>query len=147
MTEYEMNITQVREEAAYKDGTKDMLRAMREIYRMDTETRTILFGRKGTLDLFYDMEPEKILDTLNHKDEIIANHVVPGDVVAKIEDPSFRDIVTFVYDNGAFDTISISSARYGRVSKGVTMKDAKFRKTGEHMNSYTFEERRPYSWE
>lgn len=139
-------INKVREEAAFSDGAEQAFKAIVAIYRMDDKTRRILFGHKGIMALVEE-KPEDIFKILNNADEILANYVEVGDVVAKDADDSFRDVVTFVYENGTFDAISISEKRYGQVAKCLNMHDNHYHKTGEHIDVYNFKKREAYSWE
>ena len=139
-------VMKVREEAAFSDGAEQAFKAIVAIYKMDEKTRRILFGRKGIMTLVEE-KPEDIFRILNNADEILANYVEVGDVVAKDADDSFRDVVTFVYENGTFDAIGISEKRYGQVAKGLNMHDNHYHKTGEHMDVYNFKKREAYSWE
>lgn len=135
-----------REQDLFEEGAKQAFQAIVDIYKMDEKTRRILFGNKGIMILVTE-NPLKILNIINHADEIIANHVEVGDIVAKDANESFRDVVTFVYENGNFDAISISDKRYGQVAKGLNMHDNHYHKTGEHIDTYYFKQQAKYAWE
>ena len=139
-------VMKVREEAAFSDGAEQAFKAIVSIYKMDDKTRRILFGRKGIM-MLVEEKPEEIFRILNNADEIIANYVEVGDVIAKDADDTYRDVVTYVYDDGTFDVIGISDKRYGRVAKCLNMRDGHYHKTGEHMDVYNFKQRSAYSWE
>lgn len=132
-----------REQTRFEEGAKQAFQAVVDIYKMDDKTRHILFGNKGIMILLNE-DPLKILDILKHADEILANHVEVGDVIAKDDDETFRDVVTFVYETGNFDAIGISDKRHGRVTKCMNMHDNHYHKTGEHIENYFFKQ---YTWE
>ena len=136
-----------REQGFFEEGAKQAFQAIVNIYKMDESTRHILFGNQGIMALVKE-NPLKILNIINHADEIISNHVEVGDIIAKDADESFRDVVTFVYENGNFDVISISDKRYGQVAKGLNMHDNHYHKTGEHIDTYCFKRQvKKYAWE
>ena len=150
MASGKMNMTNTtsesREQTAFTNGAEAAFKAIVNIYKMDDKTRRILFGRKGIMTLVEE-SPEEIFKILANADEIIANYVETGDVIAKDADETFRDVVTYVYEDGTFDVISISDKRYGRVAKCLNMKDGHYHKTGEHMDAYNFKKHSAYSWE
>lgn len=146
MTENEMNIAQVREEAAFDDGAIAAFKALREIYNMDTETRNILFGDKGLPNIIQTVSPQHIFSILNNREELINSYVQVGDVIARGEgEAEIRILVTFTNDHEHFDGIILNGSYRGSVWKNTTISESHSHKTGDHENNFTILTK--YSWE
>lgn len=127
-----------REEAAFAflEGAEQAFQAFHQIYNMTDNELHMLFNTKNRYMIFH-MEASKVFDILNRRDEIIANYIEPGDIIAKLNNEGWEDVVTFVYPDGTFDAVGYSADRWGQTTTKVTMKD--YHKTGTHIDKFPFD--------
>ena len=131
----ERTISEVREEAAFLEGAEQAFRAFHQIYNMTDNELHMLFNTKNRY-LILHMEASKVFDILNRRDEIIANYIEPGDIIAKDNNEDWEDVVTFVYPDGTFDAIGYNADRCGKTTTKAIMKD--YYKTGKHIDQFPF---------
>lgn len=103
----------MKNENNYNQGMIDAAHLISNIYKMDENTRKILFGDKNLLTLFTN--PQDILRyqaIYDNRAEIIRNHVDVGDILRCDE---IDYVVTYVHPHNNFDLVAINSNAKGRV--------------------------------
>ena len=144
-----LTIADVREQAAFSDGSEAAIKAVIEIYKMDLDNRKVLFGSDTLMKIITDYPIEDIFDILNHKEEKFSQCVKIGETV--VTDYGENLIVTWVNrDRIHFDGIWNSGNLRGRTVSNVTLKDISAHKDSNYHPQDTYKiklEQAKYEWE
>ena len=128
---------------SFQLGIKVAFDAMEELYKLTPAIRQILFGHNDVHHILKAHQNGEfdILTILDNKNDVLANYVEPGDILAR---DNIEILVTSTTDNTHFDGIIINGPCRGNVWKYTTVKDSHSYKTGKRTNEYLVQ---TYDWE
>jgi len=128
---------------SYQLGIKAAFDAVEELYKLSPTVRQILFSYGDIQHIIAAHQNGEfdILTILDCKDDILANYVEPGDILARDDE---EILVTNTTDHTHFDGIIINGPCRGNVWKYATIKDSHSHKTGKRTNTYIVQ---TYDWE
>jgi len=128
---------------SYQLGIKVAFDAMEELYKMSPTIRQILFGYGDIQHILKAHQSGEfdILAILDNKNDVLANYVEPGDILAR---DNIEVLVTNTADHKHFDGIIINGPNRGSVWKYTTVQDSQSYKTGKRTNEYFVQ---TYDWE
>ena len=118
---------------SYQLGIKVAFDAMEELYKLTPAIRHMLFGYGEVTQILKAHQKGEfdILTILDNKNDILANYVEPGDILAR---DNIEILVTSTTDNTHFDGIIINGPCRGSVWKYATIQDSHSYKTGKRTN-------------